>query len=67
MIRSRHHYEIHLIYRSTENIIEIAKNIEQLLGPNVTLQNCLRAGKRNFEDKHKEWIWKGKEFVKEGK
>ena len=54
------------IWYTDKQNIEIANNIEQLLGPNVILQNCLRAGKRNFEDKHKEWIWKGKEFVKEG-
>ena len=67
MIWSRHHYERHLIYRSTENIIEIENNIEQLLRPNVILKNCLRAGKRNLEDKHKELIWRGKEFIKKWK
>ena len=47
--------------------IEIENNIEQLLRRNVILKNCLTAEKRNLEDKHKELIWKGKEFIKKSK
>ena len=40
------------IWYTDQRNIKVENNIEQLLRPNVTLQNCLRAGKRNFEDKH---------------
>ena len=55
------------IWYTDQRNIKIENNIEQLLRPNVILQNCLRVGKRNFENKHKELICKGKEFIKKGK
>ena len=51
------------IWYTDKRNIEVENNIEQLLRPNVILKNCLTAGKRNFEDKHKEFIWKGRNRV----